>query len=32
LIIDGHGALHAIADNTTVSGREQNRRVEFELR
>jgi outer membrane protein OmpA-like peptidoglycan-associated protein len=32
LIIEGHGALHAIADNTTVSGREQNRRVEFELR
>ena len=32
LIVDGRGSSQPIADNDTVQGREQNRRIEIELR
>jgi outer membrane protein OmpA-like peptidoglycan-associated protein len=32
LTVEGRGAMQPIADNETVAGREQNRRIELELR
>lgn len=32
LIVEGRGAAQPVADNNTVHGREQNRRIELELR
>lgn len=32
LIVEGHGAAQPIADNSTVHGRQQNRRIDLELR